>query len=87
MSPSAGAGLHHAGQVVPDLEAGVRFMEDVFGARIDGDVRELGAGDGVDVTFGVDPAAQIRFAFLELPAGGRLELVQWTAPGVAPAPP
>ena len=87
MSPSAGAGLHHAGQVVPDLVAGVRFMEDVFGARIGGDVRELGAGDGVDVTFGVDPAAQIRFAFLELPAGGRLELVQWTAPGRAPAPP
>jgi catechol 2,3-dioxygenase-like lactoylglutathione lyase family enzyme len=87
VSSSAGAALHHAGQVVPDLDAGVRFFTDVFGAEVDGPVHELGEGDAVAPTFGVDPAATMRFVFLELPGGGRLELVQWRAPGGADAPP
>lgn len=74
-------GFNHAGFVVTDLDAAVRFCVDHLGAR---DCDRYGVarddhGNSVADVFGVHPRATARFAFV---AWGEtlVELLEWSAP-------
>ncbi len=77
-------GLNHIGYGVPDVDQAVAFFTDVLGLELEqrGRIEDPG-GDGMRRWFDVDPAAFVNFAFLRLPDGSRLELVEWHAPDQA----
>ncbi|MFJ9371004.1 VOC family protein [Nocardia sp. NPDC101769] len=93
---SSGRVFDHVGITVPDLEAGIAFFADLFGAR---ELYRLGpfdsaelpaAGDGRDWTAAhVNvPGARFTLAMLQLPDGVLLELFQYDQPeGAEPIPP
>ncbi len=78
--------LDHAGYAVPDLDAAVAFFGDVLGAQPDSPVRELGPDDGAGDIFGMDPDLTVRFTFLAVPGGGRIEVAQYGGSSLRDAP-
>lgn len=69
--------LDHVGLAVPDLDAAVAFFRDVLGAEPDSPVRELGPDDDAGGVFGMGPELEVRFTFLALPGGGRIEVAEF----------
>jgi catechol 2,3-dioxygenase-like lactoylglutathione lyase family enzyme len=69
--------LDHVGLAVPHLDAAVAFFRDVLGAEPDSPVREIGPDDGAGAVFGMDPELSVRFTFLQIPGGGRIEVAEF----------
>lgn len=74
--------VDHVAYTVPDLDAGVAFFVDHFGAELifrDGPFRD-GDGDGMRRRLNVDPAAECSIAMLRIGKHHNVELFEYDAP-------
>ena len=81
-------GMEHVGLTVPDLEAAVRFFEEVLGGRriIEGLTLDA-SRPGTAAMLDVDPRARARLTFLRCGHGTNIELFRYEAPDQATRPP
>ena len=74
-------GLNHVGFGVRDLDAAVAFCQDVLGLELEQRLRIESPGDDkMAGWFDVAPGSVVKGAFLRLPDGSRMELVEWQSP-------
>ena len=74
-------GMNHVGFGVRDLDAAVAFCQDVLGLELEQRIRIESPGDDkMTRWFDVAPGSVVKGAFLRLPDGSRMELVEWQSP-------
>lgn len=72
--------VDHTGFVVPDLAAALALFETALGFRRVSEFGPVAEGEQMTRWFGVDATAVSKFAFVEAPGGGLVELLEWQAP-------